>query len=163
MPIERSVYLIKNGKTFGPFSHSEIDQFREKGELDKFDWICHNLRQGWVPVAPPPSLPDLAEEVPIKEAAPAIRQPGPIPVSAKKAEEKRGEEKTISALCHHRKTVLSGSIKDVNAEGCTLTRVSPSSMTMPLLKGGASVLLSLLDLQSSQAENVTARITGVVK
>ena len=151
MPNDQTIYLIKNGKTFGPFSQVEIDAFRTKEELTKFDWICYNLKQGWVPVAPPATIPELVE----KSAEPVTQK--------QMATSSSTEKSNISVLCHGRETILSGTLKDINAEGCTLTRISPASKTIPQFLGGTHVRLNLLNSETSQAENVDAQVTAIHK
>ncbi len=185
MQAKRTIFLSKNGKTFGPFSEGEIEEFRNNGELSKFTWIFHDLKQGWIPIGPPPPLPPILEEAVqlSEEKAPAKKAPvqkapvqetplnedlTPTPavalsISRALRESEHKVEKAISALCHHHKTILSGLIKDINSEGCTLTDAMPSSKTMPLLKEGNVVHLSLLDAQESLAENISAKVSGAIK
>src|SRR5690349_5359584 len=118
----KRIYLSKNGKTFGPFSEAEIDEFRKKEELNKFQWILHDLKQGWKPIGAPPPLPAQVVEEPSISSEILIDEPTPsiaVPHIQSKISSKTSmiaSENTIAALCHHREIVLSGTIKDVNAE-----------------------------------------------
>lgn len=150
MPPSQRIYLNKNGKTFGPYKQAEIDELKRSGELDQYFWICFDLKQGWRPIAPPPPLP-----VEVEEATPISRNP--------RTEEPVIQNNSIVAICHNYKTILSGALKDIHAEGCTLTQVSPHGNSMPFFHRGTKVHLNLLDHATSQSENIQARVKAAVK
>ncbi len=54
------IFLGKSGKVFGPFTGTEIDQFRSKGELNKYVWIWDTSKK-WTPIEAPPPNPDASQ------------------------------------------------------------------------------------------------------
>jgi hypothetical protein len=140
----KKIYLSKNGTVFGPFSEKDILNLKESGELEKFTWKCVDLAQGWVPVSPPPPPPLL-----------------PPNVSQESSLDQNDQIWTV--ICHNFKTIVSGTLKDMNREGCTLTQVSPSSKSVPLFRSGSRVNVNLLDNRTDRSENVQAVVHMAVK
>ncbi len=149
---EKKIYLSKNGKAFGPFAQVEVDDLSKRGELDKFSWICVDLKKGWIPLHSPPPLPS-------EESDSGVSQN----VARQEIVQVEYRTDSILALCHNYRLILSGSIKEVNAEGCTLTHVSPESKSMPLFKGGSRVYLSLLNSKTQESQNLDALVKSGIK
>ncbi len=144
-----SIYLGRKGKIFGPYSFQEITEMEKTGQIDNYTWICRDLTRGWEPTssAPPLPTPVPAHTLDLTSGA----TPAKVDVSE------------LLALCHDKRIIFSGKIKDVSPKGCCFVQTRPLAASMPLVSEGLKVVLSLLNTQSSQTEAVDAWVEGIAQ
>ncbi len=134
-------FLSKNGEAFGPFDEKQFQELRMSEEFKSFDWICTDPKKGWKPLhlsAPP--------AVPVFEIL------------------KLQLDKTFLVLCHNHRILVSGVLQDVNSEGATLGKISSHlSQSMPLFRRNSKVVLSILDSEQGQSENIQATVNYAIK
>ncbi len=63
MSVSNRTFLGKNGKVFGPYTGTEIDQLRSKGELSQYIWIWDATKTRWNPIEAPPPAPEASQSL----------------------------------------------------------------------------------------------------
>ena len=137
MANEKKIYLGRRGKSYGPYSSTQLDQMRLSGELETFTFRWDDDSLAWKPLenAPPP--------------------PGASPVSSAVA------SGGIEAICHDFTTIVSGLLQNVSELGCDL--VSHDGSDGPRLGLKAKLVLNVVDKTGKQAMNVNASLSDVVR
>ncbi len=184
----KTIYLSKDGKVFGPYSKEEYTELKRTPEFFEFSWIWTEESPGWVPINPPTvpptgntkeiyvnQKPEYTSQTKVIRAAeanipnrPAFsntqqsvyhHQPGQstrmtqthIRVSA---------NTKIKAICHNEQQMISGNVEKINSNEFYLI-TSLSKELIPPFGSGHQVILNLLDINSGNSENVSAKVTDV--
>ncbi|HLE01444.1 MAG TPA: hypothetical protein VJB59_14370 [Bdellovibrionota bacterium] len=142
------IYLGKSGRAFGPYTQDEFDSMKTSGKLRDFSWTWNAKAKEWSPLdpAPPPlSLStDTAAGGPAKSSKPVLRHDSILP---------------LEAICHDRRSAISGQLRLASEHGCEL--ISHHALSAPPFTEGSSILVNLLDPKSGRSMDTRARVDGI--
>lgn len=145
---QNRIFLGKKGRSYGPYTPSELEALRASGELKDYFWIWDLDEKKWIPLDPPP--PPIPEEALEKNATP--RKGHPL---------RHDTLLDLEAICHNAKTAVSGSLRRVSEQGCEMVIRSSSHATTPPFAKNAKLFLNLLDPESGKTEDLSAVLLGV--
>ena len=155
MSKQDEIYLCKQGKTFGPYSQKEIDQFHETGEILEFNWIWDEEKDDWKAIAPPPPKPGKHPSLSSSQNFDTSSRP-------KQSQDVQNTDiHGIRVICHNHQIAISCDIKSMTETGCRLA--SKESSTSPSLSEKAPVLLNLFNPDSGKSVNVKAKVLKVFR
>lgn len=156
MSEEKTVYLSRENKVFGPYSLTEVDRLKTTGEYIKFFWFWDGSTDDWVPANPPPPLPVGAA------------QPAKQPAKGLAKELERHVERSDRApfanagvfrvICHDFRDLVSGTLVEISQKSCLLLTPAPHS-GLPTIRKGRKVWLSMLNESSNQSENIEGTVS----
>ncbi|MGZ3688035.1 MAG: hypothetical protein ACXWP5_06155 [Bdellovibrionota bacterium] len=135
--MNRTTYLARNGKISGPFTVTQIEEFRANGRLSEYRWIFSEGARDWQPLDPPPPPPTREENAPM-------------------------ESKKLSAILHDFHTgIAMGQVRRINEQGCEV--VSMDRDCGFRLGAGTPVALLLVDSKSGKETKYRAQMNGIVR
>lgn len=130
-------YLGKNGKIFGPYTSSELDQLTKSGKLESFSWIWDMKSEVWKPLESPP--------------------PSPFAENSLNSSSRSWEK--LKVLCRDRFNVLSGQLSHVTQTGCKF--ISLHGGGEPKLSISGNQVLDLYDPDLKDCAKVIVQVMGV--
>lgn len=156
---QNAYYLARDGKNSGPFTKDEIESMRGKGELRSFHWMWDPSMGNWMPLSAPPSPPGAAETQRDESPTPT---PSPTPEAAqpqKRVAVRKAVERTIEAVCHDNRSLVSGTIEALTEYGCEL--LVEDHEAGPVFSKRIPLRLNLLDPNTGESTDISAQLEGV--
>lgn len=152
----KTIYLGKEGKLFGPYSEDQLDSMKTSGEYSQYSWLWEDRADGWLPINPPPMPPsDPTENYELKPKPQKQMQSPP-------SRELPAAVARLQAICHDNQSIISGSPTRLTRDTIFLAS-SDFASSLPPFGKGSRVWLNLLDEASGKTENVQAVIHGMAR
>lgn len=135
-PPQTAVYLSKDGKIYGPYSHAESVKLQTSGEWLRFPYIWDEGRMAWMPNRTPP-----------------------LPASSEANVAKLTEGR--SAICHNGEKLMTGELHATQGNGCQV--IGDMGATVPTFGVGTKIWIQINDLKSQEATCRGALVSSVFR
>ncbi len=151
--MNRSHYLARDGKIFGPIDDAAFEGLRVSGEIRTYSWIWDWSLATWAPIDPPPPPLTTSTEAGAHERAPR-------PAAQKRSVAQPNRSHWLAA-CHDFQGMVAGTLEQVHELGCELR--AQGDIEEPTFGTSGPVILNLFDPKSGRSINVRAQILGVAR
>lgn len=167
---DKPFFLSKGGQSFGPYSQSEIESLREAGEYQRYSWFWDPARNQWLPIDPPPALPQTPQQqtqsvaecpkAPPEETE-VISAPAPLAVPATTYATVPDEVlHAMRAVGYDHYSILQGRLANVTEAGCDFV-VSSTEDSSPAFAIKNKLMLNLLDSRNGRTMTVSGRVARI--
>lgn len=135
-PPLKAIYLSKDGKIFGPYSHADGVKLQTSGEWLLFPYIWDEAKLAWMPNRNPPTG---------------------VAAEANVAKLTEGR----SAICHNGEKIMTGELHATQGNGCQV--IGDMGSTIPTFGVGTKLWVQINDLKTQEATCRGALVASVYR